>query len=164
MNRLPVSDSNTQTDHHSPLDVMFICSVHTLSSQLLFKQISEKQSTDVLPSLSCICLCLSLTEANVSSVVSKGYIFGLMRLYEDWHRKDTQHIAVTIRHTLLRCLHKVTHSTAGRQAFVSQGGIRLLYETTQVKFKSPLTWGLSVSPSLFFLCQFFQFFIENIVL
>ncbi|XP_049430356.1 cytosolic carboxypeptidase 4 isoform X2 [Epinephelus fuscoguttatus] len=74
---------------------------------------------------------LLCTKANVSSVVSKGYIFGLMRLYEDWHRKDTQHIAVTIRHTLLRCLHKVTHSTAGRQAFVSQGGIRLLYETTQ---------------------------------
>ncbi|XP_078024416.1 cytosolic carboxypeptidase 4 [Epinephelus lanceolatus] len=74
---------------------------------------------------------LLCTKANVSSVVSKGYIFGLMRLYEDWHRKDTQHIAVTIRHALLRCLHKVTHSTAGRQAFVSQGGIRLLYETTQ---------------------------------
>uniref|UniRef100_G3NBD9 Peptidase M14 domain-containing protein n=1 Tax=Gasterosteus aculeatus aculeatus TaxID=481459 RepID=G3NBD9_GASAC len=71
------------------------------------------------------------TEANVCSVVSKGYVAGLLRLYEDWHAKAVQHGAVAICHSLLRCLHKVTHSTAGRQAFVSQGGIRLLYGTTQ---------------------------------
>uniref|UniRef100_A0A3B4WBP4 tubulin-glutamate carboxypeptidase n=1 Tax=Seriola lalandi dorsalis TaxID=1841481 RepID=A0A3B4WBP4_SERLL len=75
-------------------------------------------------------LCL-ITEANVRSVVSKGYVSGLLRLYKDWHSKDTQHVAIAIRHMLLRCLHKVTHSTAGRQAFISQGGMRLLYQTTQ---------------------------------
>ncbi|XP_034391112.1 cytosolic carboxypeptidase 4 [Cyclopterus lumpus] len=74
---------------------------------------------------------LLCTKANVCSVVSKGYISGLLRLYEDWHCKQTQHADVAICHSLLRCLHKVTHSTAGRQAFVSQGGIRLLYGTTQ---------------------------------
>lgn len=79
-------------------------------------------------------VCLSVTEANVCLVVSKGYISGLLQLYEDWHSKDTQHIAIAICHGLLRCLHKVTHSTAGRQALISQGGIKLLYETTQVKF------------------------------
>ncbi|KAK2918325.1 hypothetical protein Q8A73_005071 [Channa argus] len=71
------------------------------------------------------------TKANVYSVVSKGYISGLLRLYEDWHNKDTQHVAISICHALLRCLHKVTHITAGRQAFISQGGIQLLYQTTQ---------------------------------
>lgn len=96
------------------------------------------------PSLSCVCLCLSLTEANVCSVVSKGYISGLLRLYEDWHSKGAPHAAIAIRHALLRCLHKVTHSTAGRQAFVSHGGIRLLYETTQVKFRFPDCFFLSV--------------------
>ncbi|XP_026221723.1 cytosolic carboxypeptidase 4 [Anabas testudineus] len=71
------------------------------------------------------------TKANVCSVVSKGYISGLLRLYEDWHSKDTQHVAIAIRQALLCCLHKVTHITAGRQAFISQGGIRLLYQATQ---------------------------------
>ncbi|XP_037308586.2 cytosolic carboxypeptidase 4 isoform X2 [Pungitius pungitius] len=74
---------------------------------------------------------LLCTRANVCSVVSKGYVSGLLRLYEDWHAKAIQHAAVAICHSLLRCLHKVTHSTAGRQALVSQGGIRLLYGATQ---------------------------------
>lgn len=85
-----------------------------------------------------LCLSVSLTETNVCSVVSMGYISSLLRLYEDWHSKDTQHVAIAIRYALLCCLHKVTHITAGRKAFISQGGIRLLYQTTQVKFKSSL--------------------------
>ncbi|KAJ0069552.1 hypothetical protein NL108_008495 [Boleophthalmus pectinirostris] len=71
------------------------------------------------------------SEANVCLVVSKGYISGLLRLYEDWHCKDTHHVAIAIRHALLRCLHKVTYSTAGREAFFSLGGLRLIYQTTQ---------------------------------
>ncbi|XP_077953995.1 cytosolic carboxypeptidase 4-like isoform X2 [Gasterosteus aculeatus] len=83
-----------------------------------------KAAVDAFAALLC-------TKANVCSVVSKGYVAGLLRLHEDWHAKAVQHGAVAICHSLLRCLHKVTHSTAGRQAFVSQGGIRLLYGTTQ---------------------------------
>uniref|UniRef100_A0A668SIK8 Peptidase M14 domain-containing protein n=1 Tax=Oreochromis aureus TaxID=47969 RepID=A0A668SIK8_OREAU len=60
-----------------------------------------------------------------------GYISGLLWLYEDWHSKDTQDVAIAIRHALLCCLLKATDSTAGRQAFLSQGGIRLLYQTAQ---------------------------------
>ncbi|XP_072291842.1 cytosolic carboxypeptidase 4 [Eucyclogobius newberryi] len=71
------------------------------------------------------------TKANVCLVVSKGYISGLLRLYEDWHCKDTHHVAIAIRHALLRCLHKVTYSTAGREAFFSLGGLRLIHQTTQ---------------------------------
>ncbi|XP_058502222.1 cytosolic carboxypeptidase 4 isoform X1 [Solea solea] len=74
---------------------------------------------------------LLCTKANVSSVVSKGYVSGLLRLYEDWHSKDTKHAAIEIRHALLRCLHKATRIAGGRQAFVSHGGLRLLYQTTQ---------------------------------
>uniref|UniRef100_A0A7N9ATV3 tubulin-glutamate carboxypeptidase n=1 Tax=Mastacembelus armatus TaxID=205130 RepID=A0A7N9ATV3_9TELE len=77
-------------------------------------------------------------EANICSVVSKGYTTGLLRLYEDWCSKDTQHsnIAIAVCHTLLHCLHKVTNITAGRQAFISQGGIRMLYQTTQTRLMS----------------------------
>ncbi|KAL4005313.1 hypothetical protein ACER0C_005026 [Sarotherodon galilaeus] len=74
---------------------------------------------------------LLCTKANVCSAVSKGYISGLLWLYEDWHSKDTQDVAIAIRHALLCCLLKATDSTAGRQAFLSQGGIRLLYQTAQ---------------------------------
>ncbi|XP_067444763.1 cytosolic carboxypeptidase 4 [Thunnus thynnus] len=74
---------------------------------------------------------LLCTRANVCLVVSKGYISGLLRLYEDWHSKDTEHVAVAIRHALLRCLHKATHCAAARHALVSHGGIRLLHQTTQ---------------------------------
>jgi len=77
-------------------------------------------------------MCPSLTEANVRSAVSKGYVSGLLWLYEDWHAKASQPASVAVCHSLLRCLHKVTCSTAGRQALVSQGGIRLLYRATQV--------------------------------
>lgn len=71
------------------------------------------------------------TKANVCLVVSKGYISGLLRLYEDWHCKDTHHVAIAIRHALLRCLHKVTYSTAGREAFISLGGLCLIFQSTQ---------------------------------
>lgn len=72
------------------------------------------------------------TKANVCLAVSKGYLFGLLRLYEDWHDKDTHHVAIAIRHALLRCLHKVTYSTAGREAFISLGGLRLIFQATQM--------------------------------
>uniref|UniRef100_A0A3B4FT12 tubulin-glutamate carboxypeptidase n=1 Tax=Pundamilia nyererei TaxID=303518 RepID=A0A3B4FT12_9CICH len=72
-----------------------------------------------------------LHAANVCSAVSKGYISGFLWLYEDWHSKDNQDVAIAIRHALLCCLLKATDSTAGRQAFLSQGGIRLLYQTAQ---------------------------------
>ncbi|XP_008294159.1 cytosolic carboxypeptidase 4 [Stegastes partitus] len=90
---------------------------------------------------------LLYTKANVWSIVSKGYISGLLRLYEDWHNKDTQHVAISIRHALLCCLHNATQSTAGRQAFISQGGIRLLYQTTQTCLLSKSTECL-VEPSV----------------
>ncbi|XP_068595082.1 cytosolic carboxypeptidase 4 [Brachionichthys hirsutus] len=76
------------------------------------------------------------TKANVCLAVSKGYIAGLLRLYEDWHSKDGQHSATAICHALLRCLHEATHRTAGRKAVMSQGGLRILYQVTQTCLSS----------------------------
>ncbi|XP_075998169.1 cytosolic carboxypeptidase 4 [Genypterus blacodes] len=70
------------------------------------------------------------TKANVCAVVSKGFICGLLQLYEDWHSKDTGHLAIGIRLALLRCLHKATRNTGARQTFITHGGIRILYQTT----------------------------------
>ncbi|XP_061532628.1 LOW QUALITY PROTEIN: cytosolic carboxypeptidase 4 [Phycodurus eques] len=68
---------------------------------------------------------------NICSAVSKGYVSGLLLLYEEWHSKDTKHFAIDILQALLQCFDKITRSAVGRDAFVSQGGIRLLYHTTQ---------------------------------
>ncbi|XP_055365774.1 cytosolic carboxypeptidase 4 isoform X2 [Betta splendens] len=87
------------------------------------------------------------TKANVRSVVSKGYISGLLQLYKDWHSKDTQHVATAICHVLLCCLHKLTHITAGRQAFITEGGLALLYQTTQTCLLSKCLESL-VEPSM----------------
>lgn len=64
--------------------------------------------------------------------VSKGHISGLLEIYEKWHSKDTHRAAIEICHALLHCFYKVTRITAGSQAFVSLGGINLLYQTSQV--------------------------------
>ena len=75
---------------------------------------------------------LPSSEANVRAAVSKGYVSGLLTLYQDWHSGDVGHAAIGIRLALLRCLHQVAHSAAGREAVLAHGGIRLLFQTTQV--------------------------------
>ncbi|CAB1323354.1 unnamed protein product [Coregonus sp. 'balchen'] len=52
-------------------------------------------------------------------------------MYEDWHNKDPDHEAIPIRLALLHCLHQTTHCSLGRDDLVAQGGISLLYHTTQ---------------------------------
>ncbi|KAF3854156.1 hypothetical protein F7725_022211 [Dissostichus mawsoni] len=61
---------------------------------------------------------LLCTKANVCWVVSKGYIFGLLQLYEDWHSNGAQHDAIPIRHSLLRCLHKTCLLSKGLESLV----------------------------------------------
>ncbi|XP_039988057.1 cytosolic carboxypeptidase 4 [Xiphias gladius] len=114
-----VSTANLIGQNHG-LDVIF----------RLIPQYTTKHLHTIKAAINAFAALLS-TKANVGSVVSEGYISGLLRLYEDWHSHDTQHAAVAIRHALLRCLHKVTNRTAGRQSFISQGGLSLLYRTTQ---------------------------------
>uniref|UniRef100_A0AAQ6ITK4 tubulin-glutamate carboxypeptidase n=1 Tax=Anabas testudineus TaxID=64144 RepID=A0AAQ6ITK4_ANATE len=126
------SSSGTIT-HTLTIYVDFL-SPHCVQSAIIATDVNSRRIKDVNILISVppsLCLSFCLAEANVCSVVSKGYISGLLRLYEDWHSKDTQHVAIAIRQALLCCLHKVTHITAGRQAFISQGGIRLLYQATQ---------------------------------
>lgn len=91
----------------------------------------------IKPSVS-TCLCLIVlsvslfTEANISLAVSQGYISGLLDIYEKWHSKNTHRAAIGMCSALLHCFHKVSRTSAGRQAFVSLGGLHLLYKTSQV--------------------------------
>uniref|UniRef100_A0A3B3SWN3 AGBL carboxypeptidase 1 n=1 Tax=Paramormyrops kingsleyae TaxID=1676925 RepID=A0A3B3SWN3_9TELE len=70
---------------------------------------------------------------NSRLAASRGYVSGLLKLYEDWHQKDTENTAVPIRRALLHCLHHITGNRAGRAALVADRGMELLYHTTQVR-------------------------------
>uniref|UniRef100_A0A673YJ21 tubulin-glutamate carboxypeptidase n=1 Tax=Salmo trutta TaxID=8032 RepID=A0A673YJ21_SALTR len=83
-----------------------------------------KAAIDALAALLC-------SKANVRAAVAKGYVSALLKLYEDWHNKDPDHETIPIRLALLHCLHQTTHCSAGRDTLVAQGGISLLYHTTQ---------------------------------
>lgn len=78
-------------------------------------------------------LCSS-TEVNCRTAVAKGYIADLLKVYEDWHSNDTNLKNIPIRRALLHCLHRAANSDVGRDAMVAEGGISLLFQTTQVIF------------------------------
>ncbi|XP_053283441.1 cytosolic carboxypeptidase 4 [Pleuronectes platessa] len=130
-----VSAANLIGENHG-LDVIF----HLIPQYTTKNLHTIKAAINAFAALLC-------SKDNICSVISKGYISGLLQLYEDWHSKDTQQTAIEIQHMLLRCLHKVTHNNPGRQAFISQGGLRLLYHTSQTDL---LTKGLEslIEPSV----------------
>ncbi|ROL54570.1 Cytosolic carboxypeptidase 4, partial [Anabarilius grahami] len=68
---------------------------------------------------------------NCRTAVAKGYIADLLKVYEDWHNNDTNLKNIPIRRALLHCLHRAANSAVGRDAIVAEGGISLLFQTTQ---------------------------------
>ncbi|KAG5849110.1 hypothetical protein ANANG_G00106540 [Anguilla anguilla] len=71
------------------------------------------------------------SKSNSNSAVSKGYVSCLLKLYEDWQLKDRGNAHVPIRRALLHCLHSAAKTAAGRDALVAEGGMALLFQTTQ---------------------------------
>ncbi|KAL6480708.1 hypothetical protein MHYP_G00117410 [Metynnis hypsauchen] len=71
------------------------------------------------------------SKENCRMAVGKGYISGLLKLYEEWHTHDSENQHLPIRQALLHCLHRATNTSLGRSALVTNGGIGLLYRTTQ---------------------------------
>ncbi|XP_067236195.1 cytosolic carboxypeptidase 4 isoform X4 [Chanodichthys erythropterus] len=71
------------------------------------------------------------SKVNCRTAVAKGYIADLLKVYEDWHNNDTNLKNIPIRRALLHCLHRAANSTVGRDAIVAEGGISLLFQTTQ---------------------------------
>ncbi|XP_076877159.1 LOW QUALITY PROTEIN: cytosolic carboxypeptidase 4-like [Brachyhypopomus gauderio] len=70
------------------------------------------------------------SKANCRLAMGKGYISALLRLYEVWLSWSGEHRS-PMCHALLHCLHKATKGSVGRRAVVSDGGLHLLYSTTQ---------------------------------
>ncbi|XP_060782748.1 cytosolic carboxypeptidase 4 [Neoarius graeffei] len=71
------------------------------------------------------------SKENVLLAVRRGYISGLVRGYEDWHTQDTGNKHTIVRRAFLRCLHRAAKTSAGRHTLVSEGGVAVLYNTTQ---------------------------------
>ncbi len=79
-------------------------------------------------------LCSS-KEVNCRTAAAKGYIADLLKLYEDWHNNDVNLKNIPICRALLHCLQRAANSAVGRDALVAEGGISLLFQTTQVIFQ-----------------------------
>ncbi|KAB5571666.1 hypothetical protein PHYPO_G00227650 [Pangasianodon hypophthalmus] len=71
------------------------------------------------------------SKENGRLAVGKGYISGLLRVYEDWHMQDAGNENVGVRRAFLHCLHRAAKTSAARHALVSEGGVAVLYNTTQ---------------------------------
>uniref|UniRef100_A0A8C9VA41 AGBL carboxypeptidase 1 n=1 Tax=Scleropages formosus TaxID=113540 RepID=A0A8C9VA41_SCLFO len=72
-----------------------------------------------------------LSVANGRRAAAKGYVSGLLRLYEDWHHREVDHTRVTICRALLHCLNQAINTSAANAALLADGGLGLLFRTTQ---------------------------------
>ncbi|XP_046706488.1 cytosolic carboxypeptidase 4 isoform X2 [Silurus meridionalis] len=71
------------------------------------------------------------SKQNGHLAVGKGYILGLLRVYEDWHTQDTANKHLTVRSVFIHCLHRATKTSTARHTLTSEGGVTVLYNTTQ---------------------------------
>ncbi|XP_029109367.1 cytosolic carboxypeptidase 4 [Scleropages formosus] len=71
------------------------------------------------------------SKANGRRAAAKGYVSGLLRLYEDWHHREVDHTRVTICRALLHCLNQAINTSAANAALLADGGLGLLFRTTQ---------------------------------
>ncbi|XP_048887107.1 cytosolic carboxypeptidase 4-like isoform X2 [Brienomyrus brachyistius] len=119
---------------------VFCCSVSTATLlgknrglDIVFKLISPHTTKHTRTVKAATDTFAALLQAGLNRrlAASRGYVSGLLKLYEDWHQKDTENAAVPIRRALLHCLHHVTGNRAGRAALVADRGMELLYYTTQ---------------------------------
>ncbi|MGH0160402.1 UNVERIFIED_CONTAM: hypothetical protein FKN15_059208 [Acipenser sinensis] len=63
--------------------------------------------------------------------VTQDYVSILLNLYEDWHSNDAENKHIPIRRALLHCLRHLTNLPAGRRALEQDGGMEILFRTTQ---------------------------------
>ncbi|KAK2867030.1 hypothetical protein Q8A67_025147 [Cirrhinus molitorella] len=102
------------------LDVVFkLISSHTTKHLR-----TVKAAVDAFAAMLC-------SKINCRTAVMKGYIADLLKLYEDWHNNDVNLKNIPIRRALLHCLQRASNSAVGRDALVAEGGIGLLFQTTQ---------------------------------
>ncbi|KAM6426071.1 cytosolic carboxypeptidase 4 isoform 3-T3 [Liasis olivaceus] len=71
------------------------------------------------------------SKSNSRRAVHRGYVCQLLRLYQDWHHRDTSNNYILIRRGLLLCLKHITNVRSGRESFLLIHGMETLFRTTQ---------------------------------
>ncbi|NXT85541.1 CBPC4 carboxypeptidase, partial [Zapornia atra] len=71
------------------------------------------------------------SKSNSRRAVNRGYLCGLLRLYQDWHRNDVSNDYVSIRRGLLLCLKHITNIQLGRETFCGSQGMEILFTSVE---------------------------------
>ncbi|XP_069723351.1 cytosolic carboxypeptidase 4 [Phaenicophaeus curvirostris] len=101
--------------------------------ELLFKVItpySKRHIRTVRAAIEALAALLK-SKSNSRRAVNKGYLGGLLRLYQDWHHNDVSNNYIYIRRGLLLCLKHLTNIQLGRETFLGSLGMEILFTSVQ---------------------------------
>ncbi|XP_071610403.1 cytosolic carboxypeptidase 4 isoform X1 [Heliangelus exortis] len=101
--------------------------------ELLFKIISpysKRHIRTVRAAIEALAALLK-SKSNSRRAVNRGYLGGLLRLYQDWHQNDVSNNYIYIRRGLLLCLKHITNIQQGRETFLGSQGMEILFTTVQ---------------------------------
>ncbi|NXD76621.1 CBPC4 carboxypeptidase, partial [Halcyon senegalensis] len=101
--------------------------------ELLFKVITpySKRHVRTVSGKSLIQPFLFISESNSRRAVNRGYLGGLLKLYQDWHHNDVSNNYIYIRRGLLLCLKHITNIQLGRETFLGSQGMEILFTSVQ---------------------------------
>ncbi|XP_060708839.1 cytosolic carboxypeptidase 4 [Hemiscyllium ocellatum] len=108
-------------------------------TRLLFKLISPYTTRNTKAVRAAIEALSALLKSkwNCRRAVDNGYIHRLLKLYQDWHQRDTQNKFTSIHKALLNCIKNITNIQAGKKAFLQADGMRVLLRASQAYGSSP---------------------------
>ncbi|XP_038041075.2 cytosolic carboxypeptidase 4 isoform X1 [Anas platyrhynchos] len=101
--------------------------------ELLFKVItpySKRHIRTVRAAIEALAALLK-SKSNSRRAVNRGYLGGLLRLYQDWHQNDISNNYIYIRRGLLLCLKHITNIQLGRETFLGSRGMEILFTSVQ---------------------------------
>uniref|UniRef100_A0A663N5J2 tubulin-glutamate carboxypeptidase n=1 Tax=Athene cunicularia TaxID=194338 RepID=A0A663N5J2_ATHCN len=101
--------------------------------ELLFKVItpySKRHVRTVRAAIEALAALLK-SKSNSRRAVNRGYLGGLLRLYQDWHHNDVSNNYIYIRRGLLLCLKHITNIQLGRETFLGSRGMEILFTSVQ---------------------------------
>ncbi|NXI72919.1 CBPC4 carboxypeptidase, partial [Anseranas semipalmata] len=101
--------------------------------ELLFKIItpySKRHVRTVRAAIEALAALLK-SKSNSRRAVNRGYLGGLLRLYQDWHHNDVSNNYIYIRRGLLLCLKHITNIQLGRETFLGSRGMEILFTSVQ---------------------------------
>ncbi|NXO47998.1 CBPC4 carboxypeptidase, partial [Aramus guarauna] len=132
--------------HHLPLThclwVLRVCASNVTTGttlgingamDLIFKVItpySKRHVRTVRAAIEALAALLK-SKSNSRRAVNRGYLGGLLRLYQDWHHNDVSNNYIYIRRGLLLCLKHITNIQLGRETFLGSQGMEILFTSVE---------------------------------